>query len=70
MFVRGATLRTAGSTALLVGTVLSLVNQGATVANGQGDGGTWVRVVVNFVVPFWASVGYISARRVRPGKDT
>ncbi len=71
MFVRGATLRTAGPTALLVGTVLSLVNQGAVVANGHGDGGTWVRVAVNFVVPFCvASVGFLSARRVRPGKDT
>lgn len=71
MFVRGVTLRTAGPTALLVGTVLSLVNQGAVVATGHDDGGTWVRVVVNFVVPFCvASVGFLSARRVRRGTDT
>ncbi|HYO05173.1 MAG TPA: nitrate/nitrite transporter NrtS [Mycobacterium sp.] len=65
MFVRGATVRTAGPTALIVGTVLSLVNQGAVIEGGHGDGGTWVRVVVNFVVPFCvASVGFLSVRRV------
>lgn len=64
MFVRGATVRTAGPTALIVGTVLSLVNQGAVIAYGESDGGTWVRVVVNYVVPFCvASVGFLSARR-------
>lgn len=68
MFARGATVPTAGPTALVVGTVLSLVNQGALIAAGHGDGGTWVRVAVNFVVPFCvASVGFLSARRVDPG---
>ena len=70
MFVRGATARTAGFTALVVGTVLSLVNQGAVIADGHSDGGTWVRVAVNYAVPFCvASVGFISARRVRTGDD-
>lgn len=41
MFVRGATMRTAGPTALNVGTILSLVNQGAVVAGGHDGGGTW-----------------------------
>ncbi len=64
MFLRGITLRTAGPTALVVGTVLSLVNQGAVVVGGHADGGTWVRVAVNFAVPFCvASVGFLSARR-------
>lgn len=71
MFVRGATVRTAGPTALLVGAVLSLVNQGALIAAGHSDGGTWVRVAVNFLVPFCvASVGFLSARRVEPGSDS
>lgn len=71
MVVRGATVRTAGPTALIVGTVLSLVNQGAVVAAGHADVGTWVRMAVNFVVPFCvASVGLLSARRVVPGKDS
>lgn len=70
MFARGATVRTAGPTALLVGTVLSLVNQGALIAAGRDDGGTWVRVAVNFVVPFCvASVGFLSARRIEPGSE-
>lgn len=68
LFLSGATVRTAGSTALIVGIILSLVNQGAVVAGGDGDGGTWVRIVVNFLVPFCvASVGFLSARRVRSG---
>lgn len=71
MFARGATVRTAGPTALLVGTVLSLVNQGAVIFGGHADGGTWVRVVVNYLVPFCvASVGYLAARRsMRSGGD-
>lgn len=70
MFLRGATVRTAGPTALLVGTILSVVNQGAVITHGDGDGGTWIRVAVNFVVPFCvASIGYLTARRVRPGSD-
>lgn len=71
MFLRGSTVRTAGPTALFVGMVLSLVNQGAVITHGDGDAGTWIRVAVNFLVPFCvASVGYLSARRVPPGGDT
>jgi hypothetical protein len=71
MFVRGGTVRTAGPTALIVGTLLSLVNQGAVIAGGHSDAGTWVRVVVNYVVPFCvASVGFLSARRARSVGDT
>ncbi|MGD9620733.1 MAG: nitrate/nitrite transporter NrtS [Mycolicibacterium sp.] len=70
MFLRGATVRTAGLTALLVGTVLSLVNQGAVIADGHSDGGTWVRIAINYLVPFCvASVGFISARRARSGDE-
>ncbi|MGB0970852.1 MAG: nitrate/nitrite transporter NrtS [Mycobacterium sp.] len=68
LFVRGATVRTAGPTALIVGTVLSLVNQGAVIFGGQGDGWTWVRVMVNFLVPFAvASIGFLAARRRNTG---
>jgi hypothetical protein len=69
MFVRGYTIRTALPTALLVGTILSVVNQGMVVADGQATVGTWLRVAVNYVVPFLvASVGYLSARRA-PGRS-
>ena len=70
MCIRGATVRTAGPTALFVGIVLSLVNQGAIIAAGRSDGGTWVRVIVNFLVPFCvASLGFLSARRVALNGD-
>lgn len=53
-------------TALVVGTVLSAVNQGGVVVGGAATTGTWIRVAVNYLVPFLvASVGYLSARRVR-----
>ncbi len=69
MFASGHTVRTAGPTAAVVGTVLSLVNQGAVISGGQADGGTWVRVAVNYLVPFCvASVGFLAARRA-PGSE-
>ncbi|NUR27742.1 MAG: class I SAM-dependent methyltransferase [Catenulispora sp.] len=52
--------------AVVVGTVLSLVNQGEVIAGGGATRGTWVRVAVNYLVPFLvASTGYLSGRRVR-----
>ncbi|MDJ0346602.1 nitrate/nitrite transporter NrtS [Streptomyces sp. H10-C2] len=57
--------RTAGPVSVVVGTLLSAVNQGAVIGAGQADTGTWVRVAVNYLVPFLvASFGYLSARRV------
>jgi len=52
LFARGATFRTAGPTALVVGTVLSLVNQLHVVLDGAATWATWARVVVNFAVPY------------------
>jgi hypothetical protein len=50
--------------ALFVGTLLSLVNQGSVVAGGDATGATWVRVLVNYLVPFCvSSAGFFSARR-------
>jgi hypothetical protein len=50
--------------ALLVGTLLSLVNQGSVIAAGHATGVTWVRVLVNYLVPFCvSSAGFFSARR-------
>ena len=65
LFARGVSARTAGPVALVVGTVLSAVNQGAAVANGSSTWVTWVRVAVNYFVPFCvASFGFLAARRV------
>lgn len=65
--VRGRTLRTAGPVALAVGTILSAVNQGHLVAGGETDYATWLRVAVNYLVPFCvASIGYLAACRRAP----
>jgi hypothetical protein len=66
MFLRGHTVRTACPTALVVGTVLSAVNQGAVLVDGQASASTWLRIAINYLVPFLvASFGYLSARRAR-----
>lgn len=65
LVARGRTARTALPVAVVVGTVLSLVNQAETVLSGTSTTGTWIRVAVNYAVPFIvASVGYLSGRRV------
>lgn len=66
LFLRGYTARTAAPIAVVVGTILSAVNQGHILLAGTADTGTWIRVVINYVVPFTvASIGFLSARRVR-----
>jgi hypothetical protein len=65
LFCRGATLRTAAPVAVVVGTVLSLVNQLHVVVEGDATWVTWVRVAVNYAVPYIvASVGFLSACRM------
>lgn len=69
LFLRGRTARTAAPVAIVVGTLLSAVNQGHLLIDG-GDAATWVRTGVNYVVPYCvASIGFLSARRVRPGEE-
>ena len=64
LFLRGRTVRTALPIAAVVGTLLSAVNQGVIITGGDADTTTWIRVAVNFVVPFCvASFGYLAARR-------
>ena len=67
LFMRGRTVRAALPVALVVGTVLSVTNQGENLLDGATGVGTWVRVAINFLVPFCvASYGFLSARRARP----
>ena len=60
--------------AVLVGTLLSLVNQGAVIASGDVTAATWLRVLFNYLVPFCvSSAGFFSCRRaawrtVRPSR--
>ncbi len=61
----GYTFRTA-VVAAVVGTLLSAVNEGATIVSGRFDAATWVRVATNYLVPFVvASVGYLAPFRQR-----
>jgi hypothetical protein len=67
LFCRGRTARTAGPTAAIVGTLLSAVNQGEIVLAGEGNFATWLRIAVNYLVPYTvASIGFLSARRAVP----
>lgn len=50
--------------ALIVGVVLTLINQGGVIAAGDATTATWVRCGLNFVVPFLVSnAGLLSGRR-------
>lgn len=70
LVVRGRTARKALPVAAVVGTVLSLVNQGSVIAAGAPSTSTWIRVAVNYLVPFLvASIGYLSGRRMRGPAD-
>ena len=71
LIVRGVTYRTASRVALVVGTILSAVNQGTVIANGSAVATTWVRVAINYVVPYTvASIGYLSPFRVPKAQET
>ncbi len=51
----GATLRTCAPVALVVGTVLSVVNQGDVLVKGMGDGLVVLKLAANFVIPYVTS---------------
>jgi hypothetical protein len=64
LVLRGRTARVAVPVAAVVGTVISAVNQAGVIIDGNVTGMTWVRIVVNYVVPYIvASVAYLSACR-------
>lgn len=70
LFLRGRTAGTAAPVAAVVGTVLSAVNQGDVLLAGAGGVVTWVRVAVNYAVPFCvASTGFLAARRAPPAPN-
>ncbi len=50
--------------ALVVGLVLTAINQGGVIAGGDANLATWIRCGLNFVVPFVvANAGLLSGRR-------
>ena len=65
LFLRGITVRRCVPVALVVGCVLSAINEGVVVVTGRAGWLTWVQVALNFVVPFLvSSYGYLAAARV------
>jgi hypothetical protein len=49
--------------ALIVGIVLTIINQSGVIAAGDATAATWVRCALNFVVPFLVSnAGLLSGR--------
>lgn len=50
--------------AIVVGIVLTLINQASVITAGHATAATWVRCALNFTVPFLVSnAGLLSARR-------
>lgn len=69
LLLRGATFRTCAPIALVVGAVLSLVNQGDVLAMGMADGRVALKVVANLLIPFLtSSAGALLAVRQRAGR--
>jgi len=49
-----------------VGLVLTAINQSGVILGGHATSATWVRCVLNFIVPFVVSnLGLLSGRRRR-----
>lgn len=49
--------------ALVVGVLLTLINQAQVILDGSADAGTWIRCGANFLVPFIVSnLGLLGAR--------
>lgn len=68
LLMSGRTARAATPVALVVGTILSAVNQGHLVLAGDVGATTWARIAVNYLVPFCvASIGFLSACRSDQG---
>jgi hypothetical protein len=66
----GATWRTCAPIALVVGTVLSLVNQGDVLAMEMGSARVVVKIGFNYLIPYvTSSTGALLAVRYRPDPD-
>lgn len=66
LILRGVTFRTCVRVAIVVGTILTAVNQGSVIVGGDASAVTWLRVSVNYLVPFVvSSIGYLAPFRCR-----
>jgi len=67
LVARGVTFRTGSRIAVVVGTLLTAINQGSDLVAGAETTMTWFRIGANYLIPFIvASIGYLSPLRVRP----
>lgn len=65
LVVSGATFGAAWRIALVVGALLTTVNQGGVLLAGEATTTTWFRVVANLAIPYVvASCGFLGACRV------
>lgn len=70
LLLSGATARMCLPVALVVGTVLSLLNHGDVVVQGAASGAVVVKVLANYAIPFLSSsTGALMAVRRRPAAD-
>lgn len=66
LIIKGATFRTASRIAVVVGTLLTLVNLGSVIVSGDATLATWLRTAANFLIPYTvASIGYLTPFRRR-----
>ena len=67
LICRGTTFPTASRIALVVGSLLTVINQGTVIINGEAGATTWIRIGANYLIPYVvSSIGYLSSFRVRP----
>ena len=65
LIYRGATFATAVRIAAVVGTLLTLVNQGQVMISGHFGIATVLRVAANYLIPYVvSSIGYLTPFRV------
>lgn len=67
-------LRRCIPTAIVVGSLLSAINQGTVISQGDATPVTWIRVAFNYLIPFSvANVGFCGAvfarRREKGARD-
>lgn len=63
-FLHGATLHSCIPVALVVGLILSTINQSDVIVSGAATAVTWLKVGLNFVVPFCvSSYGFLKGYR-------
>lgn len=63
-------LRRTGGIALVVGIVLTLINQADVILGGDATAATWVKTGLNFCVPFVVSnLGLLAGKRAEAEGD-